>query len=393
MIAYFGIGLEHLGWFGAAYYVSYSVLQVPTGIALDVWGPKRVLRIGTLICVAGSIVFASAPTFSIALLGRMLIGFGAAASFIGTIRMTTLWFTPAYLAFSVGLLSAFGKLGGALANKTLPQLMVSGMSWQSLIFMLSGLGAVLTVLIWIFAKNGPKDTFHGVSAEQSWSLVRKEIFGVLKSPIAWAMGIYGYAMYLVLSVFSDTYSINFLSCRLDVTKQVAGGVAAWAPIGSAIGALLISFLSDRMQRRRLFLRLCSCAALITSSIVFFGPPISIEMMRFLLLFLGIFSGGQILIFAVVTESFSSRLTGVATGITNALLMAGGALHNPLVGWLIHDSYQARTNDMGAHAPYVISDYRLAFGSIAICFVAAAIISFFMKETHPARIQSANKKAL
>jgi sugar phosphate permease len=387
--AYFNIGVKHLGWFSSVYYISYSLLQIPTGIALDMWGPKRVLRIGTTICVAGSVVFALAPTFSVALLGRMLIGFGAAAAFIGTIRVTTLWFTPAYLAFSIGLLSAVGKLGGALANKTLPQLMVSDLSWQSLIWMLSGLGGFLSLLIWLFVRNGPQDKFHGAGG-QTWSLTQKEVFAVLKNPTVWAMGLYGYAMYLVLSVFSDTYSINFLSSRLAITKQAAGSLSAWAPIGSAVGALVISFLSDRLKKRRFFLRICSCATLIISSIIFFGPPLSVDLVRILLLLLGISSSGQILIFAIVAESFSTRLTGVVTGITNALMMAGGALHNPLVGWLIHRSYENRPSTIGAEVIYTLTDYRVAFSSISLCFFAATIISFFAKETHPSRKKPVNQ---
>jgi nitrate/nitrite transporter NarK len=382
LIQDFGINVEELGWFSATYYVSYSLLQVPLGIALDIWGPKRILRIGTIICVLGAVLFVMALDFKIALLGRMFIGMGAAASFIGSIRMSTLWFSPGYLAFSIGLLSAMGKLGGALANKTLPYLMHSGMNWQYVIGLLCAVGAVLALLIWIFLKNGPKDTFRGVSEVPSWALIQKEVWSVLKGPTVWMMGLYGYSMYLVLSVFSDTYSINFLSCNLDISKEHAGSLSSWAPIGSAIGASLISFLSDRFQQRRLFLRLCSCMTLAISSVIFFGPPVSPSFMRGLLFALGLASSGQILIFAIVAESFSSRLTGIATGITNALLMLGGALHNPLVGRLLSSS-----QDHGAIESsmiYTIRDYRVAFSSLTVCFFAASVISFFVKETHPSK---------
>lgn len=377
LMAHFHIGIEEISWFSAMYFVSYSLLQVPLGVALDVWGPKRILRIGALICVGGAILFVLSPTFGFALLARMLIGMGAAASFIGSIRMSTLWFSPQYLAFSIGLLSAMGKLGSALAINILPSLLEYGYSWQWVIGLLCIVGTFLTLLVWLFLKNGPQDVFHGVSHNPSWSIIRQESWNVLKKPIVWAMGIYGYSMYLVLSVLSDTYSIGFLASSLSITKEHAGSLASWAPIGSAIGASLISFLSDHFKQRKLFLRFCSCMTLFISSWIFYGPALPPFIVGILFFILGVVSSGQILIFAIVAESFPSRLTGISIGITNALLMLGGAIHNPLVGDLL-------TLRSGLGGEPELMDYRLAFSSLTVCFLLASIVSFFSKETHPSK---------
>ena len=379
LMDHFSIGIQDLGLFSAMYYIPYSFLQVPVGIALDVWGPKRILRIGTLVCIAGALLFPFSPTFTWALLARFLIGAGAAASFIGSIRMNSLWFSPQYLAFSIGLLSAVGKLGSSMSNKWLPQVLKSGYDWQWVIISLCAVGGALSLFIWMFVKNGPKDVFQGVSHSPSWSMIGKETLGVLKSPMVWAMGIYGYSMYLVLSVFSDTYSINFLISRLNISKECAGNLSFWVPVGSAIGASLISFLSDYFQQRRLFLSICSCATLAISSLIFYGPALSTFKMGGLLFLLGIASSGQILIFAIVAESFSSRLTGISIGVTNALLMLGGAIHNPLVGHLLTFKSQGNKDYV-----YGMSDYRLAFSSLTLCFILASVISFFVKETHPSK---------
>ena len=378
LMAHFSIGIEEISWFSAMYFVSYSLLQVPLGVALDVWGPKSTLRIGTIICTGGAVLFVLSPTFGCALLARMLIGMGAAASFIGSIRMSTLWFSPQYLAFSIGLLSAVGKMGSALALKVLPYLLEYGYSWQWVIGLLCVVGTVLTFFVWVFLKNGPQDVFRGVSSTPSWSIIRQESWSVLKKPIVWAMGIYGYSMYLVLSVLSDTYSIGFLSSSLNISKEYAGSLCSWAPIGSAIGASLISFLSDHFKQRKLFLRICSCMTLLISSWIFYGPALPATIVGVLFFILGVVSSGQILIFAIVAESFPSRLTGISIGITNALLMLGGAIHNPLVG----DILTLRSGKLGGEPQ--LMDYRLAFSTLTVCFLLASIISFFSKETHPSK---------
>lgn len=381
----FKINAIQLGWLSSAYYIAYSLLQIPIGISLDIWGPKKILRIGTVLCVLGGVLFSNAETFSMAFMGRCLIGTGAAVSFIGSVRMNTLWFSPAYLAFAIGLLSALGKLaGGASANALLPSLMKWAPSWHYVIWGICMWGSFLTLIIWIFAKNGPQDRFVSSINVLSFKEIKTQFTQVLKVPAIWYMGLYGYALYLTLSVFSDTYSINFLCQHLGIAREQAGRLASCVMIGSAVGASTISYLSDRFRQRLIFLRGCALCTFLFSSLVFFGPAFSLGIMGIILFCLGFFSGGQILIFAVAAESDPLRRVGMATGITNALLMAGGALHNPLVGWLL----QAFSHNTKDHHPiYTLFNYRIALSSLSICYIVAFIISFIVLESHPHRRSS------
>ena len=103
----------------------------------------------------------------------------------------------------------------------------------------------------------------------------------------------------------------------------------------------------------------------------------------MLFLLGFFSGGQVLIFAVVAESLPSKISGMATGMTNAILMAGGALHNPLVGYLLN-YVKSRGK---SPSTYTLMDYQIAFISLSLCFVISLMISFLIKETHPKAAKS------
>lgn len=367
----FHLDVQWFGIFTAAYYWAYSLLQIPVGMLLDTWGPKHVLRWGMILCVAGAILFNVAPFFGLAVLGRCLIGAGAAVSFIGSVRMNTLWFPPTCIAIAIGLLSSVGKIGGALSNAVLPKWIAWSTSWHEILWILTGLGAFLTVLLWIFGKNGPKDKF----STSGTSLQGRELWGslmqVLKSSIVWKVGLYGYAMYLTLSVFSDGYSIAFLQESLGVPQKMAEDLACLTPLGSCFGAAIVSYLSDYFKRRVLFLRLCALLTLFCSSLVFFGPAFSPPMAALCLFGFGFCSGGQILIFTIAAQSFPIRLAGIAVGVVNSILMAGGALHNPLVGTILKWT--------GGHALW---DYRMAFCSLSLFFGVAFILSLYIPENYP-----------
>jgi sugar phosphate permease len=379
----FHINAGMLGLLTSAYYIPYSLLQIPIGICLDLWGPKRILRIGTLFCILGAVLFGFSDTFLTACIGRSLIGMGAAVSFIGSIRINSLWFSSAYFAFSTGLLTAMGKLGGgALSNFFLPLWVQKVPSWHHIIWMLSAWGFVLTILVWLFVRNGPEDKFVPMVKKISIKNVWVEFVKVLKQPIVWYMGFFGYSLYVVLSVFTDTYSINFLCAKLSITQEKSGALASLAPIGSAVGASTISYMSDFLKKRLLFLRVSAFFTLVMSSLIFFGPAYFNPLMGGLLFLLGFFSGGQVLVFAVAAESLPSKISGMATGMTNAILMAGGALHNPLVGYLL-DRFKSAGESAST---YTLMDYQIAFVSLSVCFVVSLMISFLIKETHPKAVK-------
>lgn len=386
----FHVNAGMLGLLSSAYYIPYSLLQIPIGISLDLWGPKKILRIGTLFCVLGAVLFGFSSSFLTACLGRSLIGMGAAVSFIGSIRINSLWFSSAYFAFATGLLTAMGKLGGgALSNFILPLWVQKASSWHQIIWILSAWGGILTLLVWLFVRNGPEDKFVPMVKKISVKNVFHEFVKVLKQPIVWYMGFYGYSLYVVLSVFTDTYSIQFLCKKLSITQSNAGALAAFVPIGSAVGASTISYFSDFLKKRRLFLRISAFFTLVISSLIFFGPECLNPLMGPLLFLLGFFSGGQALVFVVAAESLPSKISGMATGMTNAILMAGGALHNPLVGYILdHCKGGAQTICV-----YTIADYQRAFCSLSFCFVLSLIISFLINETHPKAVGHSKKLAL
>ncbi|MDN8913032.1 MFS transporter, partial [Staphylococcus aureus] len=57
----------------------YAVMQIPSGLAIDRWGPRRVLLVATLVLGIAQTTFAFATTYPVALGARALLGVGDAA--------------------------------------------------------------------------------------------------------------------------------------------------------------------------------------------------------------------------------------------------------------------------------------------------------------------------
>jgi MFS family permease len=59
-----------IGLLSSVFFFSFAVVQIPLGMALDRFGPRRCLMAGAAVTVLGAIVFALAPTPAILILGR-----------------------------------------------------------------------------------------------------------------------------------------------------------------------------------------------------------------------------------------------------------------------------------------------------------------------------------
>ena len=74
------------------YLLAFAAFQLPLGVLLDRYGPRRV--VAALLCVAavGALVFGLARDFTTLSIGRALIGLGVSGGLMGAIKAFTLWF-------------------------------------------------------------------------------------------------------------------------------------------------------------------------------------------------------------------------------------------------------------------------------------------------------------
>lgn len=369
----FGISATMLGWFSAAYYWTYAPSQIPMGILLDNWGPRRVLLMGSSLCVAGIFLLSSASAFWIAFVARLLIGIGASTAFIGQARMSTLWFSPKKVALVIGFVSAMGVIGGTFSSIALPYMLFAFPSWKTAFFFLGCAGLLVIFCIWKFMDNGA--SFIPAADRMSFDSIKGQVLTVLRSRVIWLAGIYGYATYLSISVFSDTWSPLFLKSMYGFSIQKASSLKAFVLIGSCVGCPVFAKVSDMMKKRIPCLRFCVWSTfVVTASIMFipFNSEITLSIMLFLL---GFLSSGEILIFPIAVESMPHRLSGTSTAVINMFTMLGGMLHTPLIGWIL-DSYNKASDT------YPVFAYQVAFSTILIATVIAGILTFFIPETFP-----------
>jgi len=150
----FELSPSDLGFLTSMYLLAFAAFQLPLGVLLDRYGPRR--TVASLLCIAatGAFIFALARDFTMLSIGRALIGLGVSAGLMGAIKAFTLWFPLSRLALLNGLYLAAGGIGGLSATAP-AQALIGPLGWRGLFYVLSGLSVSAAMLVFFVVPEKP----------------------------------------------------------------------------------------------------------------------------------------------------------------------------------------------------------------------------------------------
>ena len=92
LVAEFGLTAGSLGLLSSMYFLSFALCQLPLGVAMDRYGPRRVNAALLLVAAAGGAWFAHAESAVAAIAARALIGVGVSACLMASLTAFVLWY-------------------------------------------------------------------------------------------------------------------------------------------------------------------------------------------------------------------------------------------------------------------------------------------------------------
>ncbi|CDZ75756.1 putative MFS-type transporter YhjX [Legionella massiliensis] len=367
------ISATTFGQLSAFYYFAYSPMQLPVGMLMDRFGPRRLLTFACLCCALGSWMFADTTSMLIAGSGRFLVGFGSSFAFVGVLSLALHWLPRRYFSLVAGLITTLGMLGLVYGEVKITDVAVT-MGWQHVLTMMITIGAVLTVLIFLIVRDGPEGYApHSHPLPEFFA----NVWSVLSSPQVWLIGFVGACLYTSLSVFGELWGKSYLEQAHHLTKVEAAKTVSAMFLGWAVGAPIAGFYSDSSGRRVLPLVVGAVLAFICISIVLYYPGLSYTWLNILLFLYGVFSATEIIVFIMAKENSGAKLSGTVFAAVNMIVTLGGVVFQPLVGKLL-DTFGDSGIVAGEHI-YTVVDYQLALSILPISLLFVTILAFFMKD--------------
>jgi len=369
-----------LGGLAATYFYVYMLMQIPTGILVDTWGPRRVVAVGGLIASLGSIFFGLADTLTVASIGRLLVGLGVSVTFIALLKLNATWFHDRHFATMTGATILLGNVGSLLAATPLAWAL-GFVSWRTVFVAVGAFSLLLAGLAAIWVRDDPQHVGLPSLRELDGKASHPTHDGhwydgllvVLKNRATWpglwvnmglAGSLFAFAGLWAVPVLRDVYGMDRALATQHTTLLLAG---------FAVGAFFIGTISDRLGRRKPVMIVGATIYSLCWLPLLFAWPLSGGMSYGLFLVMGLAAPSFTLSWACAKEVNPHALSGIATSVVNIGGFLGTAIMQPLVGWAID---RAR-----AGGYLVAADYQ---NGLAIMFGFSLLglgATLFIRETY------------
>ncbi len=367
----FAVGAAVLGNLSAAYFYGYSGMQIPVGVLLDRFGPRRLMAAAAAICGCGCVLFAISDTLAMATAGRFLIGASAAFSLVGAMAVAGQWFSAHRFALLSGFAMAMGMAGGVFGQAPL-RLVVEASDWRTAMLMLAigGFALALATFATVRDRRRGSGGLGGMLTGLSTVLRHRQTQLIAVTSLATAAPLLGLA---------SLWGVPFLETAYGLSRTQAATVTSLMFVGWGVGAPILGWLSDRIGRRRapmivgLVLQTGALAAFV------YVPNLPIPVLAFLCFLVGLMGSAQIVSFALVRENHPPALSGTAIGVVNAMVTGAGALFQPLVGALLDAAWDGEMA-LGARV-YSTAAYQMAFASLIVCCLVSFACLLAVRETY------------
>ena len=351
-----------IGFIASIYFYSYAILQIPIGLIVDHFGPRRPLAIAALVAAAFSLWFSFADSAGMAIFLRCVIGAGAAFSFISCLKLVSVWFPERFSGTLIGLTNLVGMVGAIAASAPLAEA-VRHIGWRGAVQWLAGIGLVLAILIYLIVRDHPKVDEH--KDERGLNKSKSDLLHLLKNPFSWMNGVYAASINLGFAALGALWGTAFLMQTYHLAAVQASLINSMVFVGAIPGSLFFGWFSDWLQRRKIPMIIAALGALISMLIILY-VSLPIVLLYALFLLLGFFCSGNVVAYAYGMDVRPPGSAGVSLGFVNTCLIGGSAISQPVIGWLLEKTGQ---------------NFVESFNLVTVFLVIALVLACFMRETH------------
>jgi len=239
-----GLTAAELGLLTSANFLAFAAAQIPVGIMLDRYGPRRTESAMLLFAAAGAAVFALAGSAPGLMAGRALIGLGTSACLMAAFKAYVMWFPGDRLPLINGLQMTAGGLG-AITGTVPVEMALDFTDWRGVFVILTAMALTFSAAIFFVV---PKRATTESSAES----FREQLAGVgrvFTSPFFWRivpMTVTSQSMFLATqSLWSGPWLHDVAGLDRDA---VAHGLLLIA-IAMVCGFFGMGAITERLGRR------------------------------------------------------------------------------------------------------------------------------------------------
>ena len=243
LAAELGLNASDLGLLTSVYFLTFAAFQLPLGLLLDRFGPRRVEATLLLFAAAGAGLFAISRDSLGLVVGRGLIGLGVSACLMASFKAFVLWFPAARLPVVNGWIMAAGGLGALVATAPVEAaLRLTG--WRGVFAGLMLLSIAGAVALWLAVPERSHAAPVGSGREQ-W----RGVATIFRSPLFWRIAPCSVVSQAAFMAIQGLWAGPWLRDVAGLDRTAAAGYLFWIAAAMVAGFLGMGQLTYRLARR------------------------------------------------------------------------------------------------------------------------------------------------
>ncbi|MDX2158869.1 MAG: MFS transporter [Hyphomicrobiaceae bacterium] len=362
-----GVSASELGLLTSAYLLAFALFQLPLGILLDRFGPRRVQAALVATGATGALLFAISHNVAMLTIARAIIGIGFAGGLMASFKAVVIWVPEPRRALANACVMSAGALGVILSSAPMA-LAVVAIGWRQAFVWLAAATLAVAALILLcvpertgIAATAPPAPVSAQLAEVG-RIYTDRVFLALVPVLAIPAGAHIALQTLWAGPwFRDVAGLD----RVAVGEQLL-----LTGVSFLVGVLLSGVVADRLVRRGwslltvnigfVLIFLACQVGIILADRLSFVPPV--------VWWAGFTMTGHtaVLAYPWLASYFGAARSGRSNTAANFMMFGTAFLVQYAVGWVI-DLYPPTAS--GGYDP---AGYKAAFGAVLGLEVLALI---------------------
>jgi len=311
-----GLTSGALGLLTSAYFVAFAAMQLPAGMLLDRYGPRRVEPVLLLLAGTGALAFALADGELALLAARALIGLGVAVCLMAPMKAIATWYPVERQASLAGWMMVAGGLGALISTAPL-EFALRYLGWRTIFLGLAFATFAVAAWVWLRVPDTPKPV-QTTGFKAQWAGVRL----VFAHPRFWwiaPLGAFGMGSFMAVQ---GLWSVPWLIEVNGYDRAVAARHLLVMSVVMLAGYLGLGLFATRLARRGLHPRHLFGLGFALNAMSLAGIVAQLPGTYAWWALYGLGATANILAFTVLNDGFADELAGRLNTALNLLMFSG-----------------------------------------------------------------------
>lgn len=365
-----GLSDGDLGLLTSTYFLAFGLAQLPVGVLLDRYGPRRVESALLVVAAIGAVIYGTGRDLGSLALGRGVIGLGVSACLMGPLKAFAMAYPKQWLASLTGWIMAAGGLGAIVAAAPLEYLL-GIVVWREICL----IGAAVTLLVaaLIFFTTPELPTADPQTARaQGLHQQFRDIRLIFHSPQFWRFAPVTFFFTGGFQALQGLWAARWISVHAGSDKMAVAAQLTGMNVAILAGMMFMGAFATRLIEHGLKLEKLYWYAMLLACLIL-GGMVAQPQVGSLLLWpvLGLCFSLNNLAYTLISQAFPASFAGRANSALNMVILGGAFGLQWGLGALVDLFQLSGAGLQGA--------FRLSFGMLVGCQFGALAWFCFCKQ--------------